>query len=257
MEEKLFKAIIRVVKSLNDNYGGFGAETIHTEPIIKSIDKKQVKEKLIEMFPQFFPNGKVYERESKDQAQFFYVLIYELSAWEIGLINRGEWSCAGCGSTHENRYLVKAYKNYNDNSEHEYCNRECFNSHFTARYSVEGEMPDNMNFVKASNPFYIYKITEKETQRCYIGKTKNEPVWRWWDHYKRSVSPFGVYLQGKPISCFTFEVIDILPNSLSDSQVFEIETKWIIKYDSINNGFNTTVSSKKTLESHSQTETEF
>ena len=104
MKEKKFKVIIRVVKSLNDHYGSFGAETVHKEPIIEAVDKKQVKEILIEMFPQFFPQGKVYERESKDQAQFFYVLIYELYSYEINYINQGVWNCSGCGKEHENRY---------------------------------------------------------------------------------------------------------------------------------------------------------
>lgn len=250
-----FKAIIRVVKSVNNSY--WGSDTVHTEPIIEAEDKAGVKKQLVELFPQFFQNGKVYERESKDQAQFFYVLIYPLFEWEIKAINKGSWICNGCSQPHENRYISKPFKDYRDESVNEYCDRNCFNTHFTARYQTSGEMPDNMTFVRKDSSIYIYKITEKETNKCYIGKTKNEPVWRWWDHYKKSGSPFGIYLQSKPISCFTFEVIDILPNSLSDTQVFEIESKWILKYDSIQNGFNTTISNKKTLEQHNQPEIEF
>lgn len=253
---KKFKVLIRVVKSINQSY--WGSETVHREPVIEANDKSHVKEILLEMFPQFFQNGKIYERESKDQAQFFYVLIYELYAWEISAIQKGSWSCEGCGKDHENRYIAIPYKDYRDiDSEKEYCSKDCFNSHFISQYQTDGEMPDNMIFVKKDSPIYIYKITEKETGRCYIGKTKNEPVWRWWDHYKRSASPFGVYLRSKPISCFTFEVIDILPNTLNETQVFEIESKWILKYNSIESGFNTVISNKKTLEMHNQPEIDF
>jgi len=105
----LFKAFIRVVKSISerDNYflGGFGAVEVVREPLIEAKDKSEVKKILLERYPQFFTNGKVYERETKDNAQFFYVVIYPLYEWEKKQIEEGEWVCESCGHVHENQYL--------------------------------------------------------------------------------------------------------------------------------------------------------
>ena len=83
-EIKYFKAFIRVVKSLavvKDNFGysnPFDSVEVLREPLIEAKDKSVVKQVLLEKYPQFFQNGKVYEKETKDQAQFFYVVIFEL-----------------------------------------------------------------------------------------------------------------------------------------------------------------------------------
>jgi hypothetical protein len=109
------------------------------------------------------------------------------------------------------------------------------------------EIGDDFNHVKNDSPNYIYKITEKETDKCYIGKTRNEPVWRWWDHLKKSGSPFGIYLRSKPLNHWTFEVIHILPPSASDKEVFRTESEYIVKFNSIENGFNSVISDKSVL----------
>ena len=85
-----FKAFIRVVKSLS---GSFDSVNIVREPLILAQNKQEVKSLLLEKYPQFFQNGKVYEKETKDTAQFFYVVIFPLFEWE---------NCAGCWFDHRN-----------------------------------------------------------------------------------------------------------------------------------------------------------
>lgn len=111
--KKLFKAIIRVVKSLsgNDERFTFGSYDIVREPCIEAESKENVKDILLEKYPQFFQNGKVYEKETKDVAQFFYVLIYPLYQFEIDQVNEGSWICSYCGHVHENKYVSRPRMN--------------------------------------------------------------------------------------------------------------------------------------------------
>lgn len=102
-----FKVIVRVVKSLNDGCSNFGSEEAFRIPVIEAENKEEVKHFLLKEFPQFFPKGKVYQRETKDQAQFFYTLIYPLYKYENELIEEGTWECSYCGEIHENKYVSK------------------------------------------------------------------------------------------------------------------------------------------------------
>lgn len=246
----LFKVIIRVCKSLNEPGSGFGffnTVDVLREPIIESESKEGVKKIISEKYPQFFQNGKVFEKETKDVAQFFYVLIYPLSNWEMSLIDEGEWECASCGQIHENKYLSKPVKNkqlFGDDvlfckSDDDYCMKKYEKEKFSC-----ADVPDNTFYIKKDSPNYIYKITEKATGKCYVGKTRNEPVFRWWDHLRRNHTEFGKYLRSTSISEWTFEVVEVLPSSTPDSEVFRVESEYMLKYNSISGGFNSTISNK-------------
>jgi hypothetical protein len=110
-QNKYFKAFIRVVKSIAikdpSEYMGFDTIEVIREPLIEAKDKSEVKSILLAKYPQFFQNGKVYEKETKDKAQFFYVVIFQLYEREISLINEGNWVCDYCGHIHENKYLSR------------------------------------------------------------------------------------------------------------------------------------------------------
>ncbi len=248
---KPYKAFIRVVKSIRGNewsseYYGAIKKNVIEEPLIYAKSKEDVKRVLKQMYPQFFPNNKVYSRETKDKAQFFYVLIYELDYWEIKQLKSGRWSCSHCQREFENMYIKKCYQpicqqDYNKL----FCDRQCYERYKIASVRTDVELLDNPNYIKESNPNYIYKITEKVTGKCYIGKTKNAPFFRWWEHLTHSSSPFGLYLSSTPLANWNFEIIEELPANVSDEIVFQTETKYIKKYNSIENGFNKVVSYKK------------
>ena len=91
-----FKAFVRVVKSIAFGEGqrefGFDSIEVLREPLIEAEDKAGVKKIILEKYPQFFQNGKVYEKETKDKAQFFYVVIFPLYEWEKEQIKEGEWN---------------------------------------------------------------------------------------------------------------------------------------------------------------------
>lgn len=267
-EKTYFKAIIRVVKSIafkdHEEYMGFDTVDVIREPIIIAKDKNEVKNILAKKYPQFFPNAKVYERESKnDKTQFFYVVIFPLYKHEIDQIHEGNWTCDHCGHVHENKYISRPiesrkfvgkifcgsdYKNGNDIVNLPDCYEKFKKEHYKVNNGLE--LPDDLNYINVDSLNYIYKITEKSTGKCYVGKTRNAPFFRWWNHLTHSSSPFGLYLRQTKLSDWSFEVLQELPSNIEDSEVFRVETEYMQKFDSINNGFNTVVSNKKALKSN-------
>lgn len=249
--KKLFKAFIRVVKSIinKEEYitNGFGTVEVIREPLIEAKNKAEVKQILLEKYPQFFQNGKVYEKETKDQAQFFYVIIYPLYEFEKNAIKEGVWICDSCGKVHENKYISKPKTNERlFGSDKLFCRSEdntCIENYYKERYK-NIDFPDDTNYIKNDSPNYIYKCTEKLTGKCYIGKTRNAPFFRWWNHLTHSRSAFGIYLRKTKLSDWTFEVLEELPSNIHDYEVFKIESEYIQKFDSINKGFNSVISKK-------------
>ena len=250
----LFKAFIRVVKSIayNDDFGFDTVEVIR-EPLIEAKDKNEVKQILLDKYPQFFQNNKVYEKETKnDKAQFFYVVIYPLYRWEIEQIEEGEWICASCGQIHENKYISKPRIDGRlFGTDKLFCKSDddvCIENYKKVIYK-NIELPDDPYYITKDSPNYIYKCTEKLTGKSYIGKTRNAPFFRWWNHLQHSNSPFGLYLRRTKLSDWVFEVLEELPANIIDSEVFKIESEYIIKFDSINNGFNSLISNKEVVKS--------
>lgn len=260
-----FKALIRVVKSIAlkdpDEYMGFDTVEVLREPLIEAKDKAEVKAILLEKYPQFFQNGKVYEKETKnDKAQFFYVVIFPLYQHEIDLIKEGAWVCDYCGHTHENKYISRplASKKFEGkmfcSSDYKTGNDivsvpDCYERWKKEVAFKDVDLPDDLNYINVDSLNYIYKITEKATGKCYVGKTRNAPFFRWWNHLKHSGSPFGLYLRQTRLSDWTFEVLEELPSNLPDTDIFKIESDYIVKYKSLNpNGFNSVISNKDSIQ---------
>jgi hypothetical protein len=248
-EIKYFKAFIRVVKSLSNERSGdgffgsslFGAENIVEERFIESKDKKGVLDFLLNKYPQFFPNNKIYTRETKDQAQFFYVVVFELYSYEV-LEHKESWKCSHCQQEYDSKYLHRpVIKFYNENLY--FCKNDICDVEFKKQYYSQNEIPDDKKYIN-TDICYIYKITEKGSGKCYIGKTLNAPFFRWWNHLTHSGSPFGIYFRQSNLSNWTFEVLEILEMK-TDAEVFETESNYIRLYNSIDNGFNTLISKKK------------
>ena len=87
---------------------------------------------------------------------------------------------------------------------------------------------------------HIYKFTHKETGRCYIGQTIQDPNRRRLEHIANSRHTPKTYhfhnaLKKYGIDFFTFEVI---AEATSLTELNLLEEKYVDQYDSINNGFN-------------------
>jgi len=86
----------------------------------------------------------------------------------------------------------------------------------------------------------IYKITNKNSNLCYIGQTIRSFTLRWWEHIVRpSDCKFHSALKESKITDWIFEVIEVIPSG-NKQKLDERESYWIRYYDSIINGFNTT-----------------
>lgn len=247
-EKTYWKASIRVVKSIIKFDGFFNTLEVVNVPIIEAETKDDVKAHVLKAYPQFFQNDNLYQRETKDEAQFFYVVIDKLSNWQLGKINEGEWSCKNCETIHENKYIYRPrYTTKPPFQDLLFCdNNACFDE-YKKDYYKDVELPDDEYHVKSDSLNYIYKCTEKSTDKSYIGKTRNAPFFRWWNHLTHSSSPFGMYLRTTKLSDWTFEVLEELPSSMKDSEVLKVESEYILKFNCLEFGFNSTISCKEVV----------
>jgi group I intron endonuclease len=87
---------------------------------------------------------------------------------------------------------------------------------------------------------YIYKFTHIESNKSYIGQTIQDPNQRRLEHISDSRHTTKEYhfhnaIRKYGIDSFTFEVI-AEANSLAELNL--LEEKFVVQYDSINNGYN-------------------
>lgn len=84
----------------------------------------------------------------------------------------------------------------------------------------------------------IYKITNKETKQCYIWQTIQSFTLRWWQHLKtNNTEKFWKALSEYDITKWTFEVIEVIRKE-NLHRILEIETNYMKKYNSVDNGYN-------------------
>jgi group I intron endonuclease len=89
---------------------------------------------------------------------------------------------------------------------------------------------------------YIYKITNKINNKCYIGQTVNTIESRWKRHQQDALSNrinthFASAIRKYSPENFTLELIDTAENQ---GELNQKEHDWIIYYNSIENGYNET-----------------
>jgi group I intron endonuclease len=87
---------------------------------------------------------------------------------------------------------------------------------------------------------YIYKFTHIENGKCYIGQTIQDPNQRRLEHiadsrYTAKTYHFHNALRKYGIDAFTFDVID---SATSLDDLNKLEEKYVLLFDSINNGYN-------------------
>jgi len=87
---------------------------------------------------------------------------------------------------------------------------------------------------------HIYKFTHIKTGKCYIGQTVQDPKRRRLEHIADSRHTSITYhfhnaLRKYGIDAFIFEVID---TAKTLEELNALEEKYVLLFDSINNGFN-------------------
>lgn len=197
--------------------------------IVDAEDKKEVKKYILEKHGDFFPNGQLFQKRKAHE--IVYVNIFELSDSWLSYWT-AEMRCHFC-----EKFITTKIESRNMGGYIRFCSDECESEH--SKY-VEITDDESHKYQKA----YIYKITQISTNKCYIAKTVNHFIWRWWQHLKvNSTTKFHEFLRNADINDIKFEVLEVLSH-YTDELVFQRETFWIIENDSIDNGFNTVIPSK-------------
>jgi len=84
----------------------------------------------------------------------------------------------------------------------------------------------------------IYKITNKNTGMCYVGKTTQPFTLRWWQHFAWSDDKcnFHEAISKSKLTDWIFEIVEIVEDI---KNISKIESNYIKKFNSIESGYNT------------------
>lgn len=218
--------------------------------IAEAEDKTSLCRWLESEYPEYFEGNKVAQKLSKKTEQIVFVTIFPLTDyWKEYWTSSVE--CVTCGKQVP---LIEIQPNLGEIYLPTFtCCPEC---RANMEQALQQRKEDNYDeyWSKRCGYYYIYKITHKTNGKCYIGYTEREPVFRWWEHLKHSDLPIGQALQSEGIQMFTFEILEChSKDSKTKQEMHEIETNYILTYDSINNGYNCVVSksvSQPTVKQH-------
>jgi hypothetical protein len=215
----------------------------------KKSSKQEVLDEIKLEFPEYFYEQKTVPQRSKlAQPLLPFVKIYPSSDyWENVWLER--FDCIQCGNNSKTRLELT---NLSISKNDYLCSDSCIKKYHTTeekekRYyeTIGREMSEKEEYFNGVCPnYYIYKITNKENEKVYIGFTERQPFFRWYEHLVRSNQPFGKVLKERGIKEFTFEVLEEVDKKISSIQkMHEMESDYIREYDSINNGYNVILSS--------------
>lgn len=219
---------------LKTGYASFEREVL-AQNIIEAESKQDVLKYIEKNYPEYFDGLKVAQKLTKKSEQIVYCTIYELTPyWEKYW--SGEIECCVCGR----KLPILTLRNYLGDIE--FSKFTCCADCRAKRDEVLQRKTEENNdayWESRCEYYYIYKITNKHTNQCYIGYTARKPLFRWWEHYKHSDLPIGKALENEGIKNFTFEILEMIPKSESSvSDMHKLETSYISRYDSIANGYN-------------------
>lgn len=215
-------------------------EGYELERIIMSAENREhVKQKLLEDYIELFPDKRLYQRRKDGQIAFMTIMeldSYWKAHWNTPVI------CKECG-----KEICTKLEEHNMHTRIDYCSDECREIYEEAE-RLRHESGDLNWFDKGIA--YIYLITNKRENKSYVGKTNNHFIWRWWNHIKAETgTPFHEMMKYADPVDLKFEVLEQLSNK-DDERVFDRETYHMMKHDTLNNGYNQTVSSKAAYEKY-------
>lgn len=149
-------------------------------------------------------------------------------------------SCDECGKeyTLNEKYLISAGGPQN------FCSSDC-----TTNFKNKEGIEYNVNFdFNGIHEAVIYKITNKVTGLCYIGKTTQAFTLRWYQHfYQGCGTSFHAAIKEYGITNWTFEVIEIIdiPKGIYGNEknriILEREAYHVAFHDSVKKGYNSVV----------------
>lgn len=156
----------------------------------------------------------------------FKIFITELTAeWEEHWLKVRD--CQRC-----NIKYTLLQSNQNDrNGSYEFCSSNCRNEGKVTYLPWEKK--------EGIHSPVIYRITYIPTGQCYIGQTTQAFTLRWYQHFFQSTeTKFHKFIQESKLTDWTFDVLEVLDRSIPKEEINERERLNILKYDSLENGFN-------------------
>jgi hypothetical protein len=152
--------------------------------------------------------------------------------------------CEECQSTF---YIIDKYNDTNvKNKGSKFCSDTCYEEF--KKKENENYYINRINENTGYQPPVIYKITNKNNNKSYIGKTTQIFTLRWYQHFFQTTSTkFHEEIKNTDYSDWLFEILEVIRhNNIPDLNklTLERETFYINHYDTINNGYNTLISLK-------------
>jgi hypothetical protein len=146
-----------------------------------------------------------------------------------------------CKRCHKPFKTIEKYRFGNPGGGPDYCSSECSKAHAVENGDYAGYT------AASSHPPVIYRITNKTTGRCYIGKTRQAFTLRWYQHFfQGTTTKFHQEIHATPITDWTFEVIEVVdvPPEMKrqtdiDTYLHEREAYHIAAHGSAVHGYNT------------------
>ena len=227
------------IKIASNDYNAF-CRPVLAQGILDVEKKADVLAYVEKEYPEYFDGNKVAQKLSRKSEQIVYVSIFELDGYWKNYWTQ-EVECAIC---HKKVPLIQVKNQLGGFVSKFICSMKCEEKR---KELAENEYEEYWN--ERSECYYIYKITNKNNGKVYVGYTEREPLFRWWEHFKHSNFPIGKALKEDGIESFTFEVLEKhLKSDKTVVEMHEIETKYIQLFDSINSGYNCIVSKKQDYE---------
>lgn len=207
---------------------------------VSATDKKYAKVLIEEEYGRAFPL-KVLAKDLKSSE--FLLSIQEITDKDARTQRLFETNiCIQCSKE------FKTIDLYNDMHESykgsEYCSYACKNAHYKVQEFIRNQ-ERNMDISGNKNPV-IYKITNKTTNKCYIGKTTQVFTLRWYQHFFQNGNcKFHEAVKTCNVVDWTFEVVEavLIPDDIKtlpeiEKIILDRERYFINLYDSIENGYN-------------------
>lgn len=214
-------------------YGGWDWPPLVADKI-EAKDKKQAKELIEELHDKTFTRGKgellLHIREIAGKNSHIHRLFKTVN-------------CKKCGNEFR---LIDKYMIGNEGGGSEYCSGECWKeAHEFGEYRID----------YGSQKPIIYKITNKQTEMCYIGKTTQIFTLRWYQHFfQTGTTKFHQAITNTSVCDWVFEILEVIefPEGCNSSQekaaiVFNKETEYIKRFNSIEKGYNSVTSIKQDI----------
>lgn len=158
----------------------------------------------------------------------YRVFITELSEdWEKHWLTVR--TCKVCGLKYD---LLNAKRNGED-ANHDICSTSCRRA-----FRKENDFGDYVQGYLNHRPC-IYRITNKDTGKVYIGQTTQCFTLRWYQHFFQVTdTKFHKAVKESRPSDWTFEVLEVIYEPDYKSLLNEREQYWIEKHNSIEDGYN-------------------